>query len=126
MIHSLYTRIQPNLNRGVRKNKEHIQLQAHSNCWICEGWTDTLVEFKFEFSPSERVDTKTMAVKLHMSTDNYEGQMLELDGDLSKDTQVFSVYRLLPPCKVFYFYTLDGKAEINSLEPQCTKSEMVY
>ena len=45
-----------------------------------------------------------------MSTDNYKGQMLELDADRSESSQVFSCYRLLPPCKVFYYYSVDDQA----------------
>lgn len=77
--HAIYTRIQPNLKIGQIKNQAHIKLKAQSNCWICEGWT----EFKFNYIPKSKVDTKIQPVALHVSCDNYEPHLLaeSLGGD---------------------------------------------
>jgi len=45
--HALFTRLQPHLKQGTVTNKHLIALQAASNCWICEGWS----EFQFDFTP---------------------------------------------------------------------------
>ena len=65
---------------GTIKNKDYIRLQTCSNCWICEGWT----EHQFEFKPPEWVDYEVVPVKLHLSIDNYQGQIIEINGKLYK------------------------------------------
>ena len=41
----LLTRLPDDLESGKIKNPLLIQLQQHSNCWICEGWTQ--VKFRY-------------------------------------------------------------------------------
>ena len=74
------------------------------------------------FEPDIKVDTLTQAVKLHLSSDDYKGELLVVDkpkeqegGAKKKDDadskQVFRTTRMLPPGDVFYYYTIDGKAQ---------------
>ena len=71
---------------GTIKNKDYIRLQTCSNCWICEGWT----EYQFEFKPPEWVDYEVVPVKLHLSIDNYQGQIIEINEELSiKETDKY-------------------------------------
>jgi len=79
--HAVYTRIGPTLNAGVKRNKEAARLQATSNCWICEGWT----EFQFDFEADEWVDADIVPVQLHVSCDNYRGEVLDLDEQKSNE-----------------------------------------
>lgn len=78
--HHIYTRMKPSLEMGHKKNSQHLKLRANSNCWICEGWS----EFFFEFRPPEKIDPLTVPVKLHISTDDYEGEILVLDKEKSR------------------------------------------
>ena len=82
----LTRRIQPNLNMGTVTNKEAIKLQVNSNCWLCEGWT----EYQFEFKPPEWIDYEVVPVKLHLSVDQYLGQIIEINEELSsKETEKY-------------------------------------
>ena len=73
--HAVFTRIRPNLEPGAKRNQEAIRLQATSNCWICEGWT----EFQFDYEADEWVDLVMVPVQLHVSCDNYKGEVLDVD-----------------------------------------------
>ena len=82
----------------------------------------------------------TCPVKLHLSCDEFRGELLELDFDKSREAetklkpsktitsgkkasenrpqaakQCFSVRRMVPPGKVLYYYTIDGIEKINPL-----------
>jgi len=74
-MQSIFSRILPNLEQGVVKNQNKIRIQANNHCWICEGWS----EFEFEFQPEEWVDIVIVPVKLHLSCDNYVGEILDID-----------------------------------------------
>jgi len=42
---------------------------------MCEGWS----EFSFEFVPNSYIDVAIDPVQLHLSCDDYEGEMLAVD-----------------------------------------------
>lgn len=42
----IFTRISPELKMGACKTKTRVALKATSNCWICEGWSEYLFEFR--------------------------------------------------------------------------------
>jgi hypothetical protein len=71
----IFTRISPEMNIGTKRNTKHLELRVNSNCWICEGWS----EYKFEFVPPEKIDAVIVPVRIHLSTDDYEGEILEMD-----------------------------------------------
>ena len=73
--HAVFTRMQPDLKAGTVRDPRRIALRAASNCWICEGWS----EFQFDFTPKEPVDELTEPVRLHLSCDGYEGELLDVD-----------------------------------------------
>ena len=64
---------------GIIKNSTKLKLRANSNCWMCEGWS----EYSFEFATPEKIDPLTVPVRLHLSTDDYEGVVLALDKEKS-------------------------------------------
>ena len=96
-------------------------MQAQSNCWICEGWS----EHVFDFIPTGPVDELTEPVKLHLSCDGYEGELLDLDKEKTeaaneqagqKDSapkQVFSTTRRLPPGPIKYYYSVKNQWRVN-------------
>lgn len=73
------------------------------------------------FEPDTKVDTLTQAVKLHLSSDDYKGELLvvekadQKEGGKKKDgeaeRQVFKTTRMLPPGEVYYYFSIDGKAQ---------------
>jgi len=89
------------------RDTNRIAMNAVSNCWICEGWS----EVQFDFSPKEPVDELTEPVKLHLCCDGYEGGLLQLDAEKTEAAnekatkghkdgppkQVFATARMLPP-----------------------------
>lgn len=94
----LFTRITGSLDFGKVKRK----LKAVSNCWICEGWS----EVDFSFKPKVEIDTDIVPVKVHISSDNYAGELL-LPSETSEEL-IFTTKRALPPGSIKYYYTIDG------------------
>jgi len=79
-LHCLFSRINPSLEMGTRRSSQSIKLKSNSNCWICEGWS----EFQFEFEAPYWVDVAYTPVKLHISCDDFKGELLELDQQASR------------------------------------------
>ena len=46
-------------------------MHGSSNCWICEGWS----EYLFEYVAPVVIDATT-PVKLHVSCDEFKGELL--------------------------------------------------
>jgi len=107
---TLQNKIQPNVQMGVCKNKEAIRLQVNSNCWICEGWS----EFFFEFRPPEWVDYEVVPVRLHLSCDNYEGYLIELDDEKSRERT--EKHRLAEAAKAEEERLLKAKEELEQAQ----------
>ena len=76
-------------------------MQATSHCWICEGWS----EFEFIYKPPEKIDSDIVPVNLHLSCDDFLGELLEPS---EEGEQTFSVKRMLPPGIINYYYTVDN------------------
>lgn len=97
------------LNVGQIHSPSVLQLKATSNCWICEGWT----EFKFTFEPHEpeKIDNDTMPVMLHLSADNFEGELLLREN--SSFEVIYSTMRMLPPGEISYYFTVNGEVNLS-------------
>ena len=74
-LHAIYTRLPQSLKAGSIKSLNRIRMHATSHCWICEGWT----EYQFDFYPEDWVDIITVPVKLHLSCDEYKGEILDIN-----------------------------------------------
>jgi len=81
-----------------------IDLNVSSHCWICEGWT----QVKFEFDPSD----STLAhlnpgpddqINIHLSIDDYKPDTLDY-----QDFNKYSLYRMVPPKEVKYFFSINN------------------
>lgn len=94
---------------GQIKNKNLIGLKATSNCWICEGWT----EFKFIFKPKEEIDAMTTPIQLHISSDQYQGELLERDTTYIGEI-VYSTTRMVPPGEATYYFSINGIPEVDN------------
>jgi hypothetical protein len=86
-----------------------LELKAHSNCWVCEGWT----EFRFDFNPPnpEEIDQATTPIMLHVSCDKYQGELLDRDSS-GGDQLCYSTTRMLPPGTLTYYYSVNSAAAL--------------
>jgi hypothetical protein len=85
--HQVLTRIRNDLQMGKIRDQYKLKLKTASNCWICEGWS----EFQFEFRPNRFIDMmEGDTVKIHLSIDNYEGQLLDYEDEEVEITQPIS------------------------------------
>ncbi|TMW67056.1 hypothetical protein Poli38472_012172 [Pythium oligandrum] len=88
----------------------HLVQLVDKYCWYCGQWS----EYRFAWQPtatcgpfagSDRSTiTSDMIVKLHVSHDDWRG--IEMD---RRDDGSFSAYRILPPGKTEYFFTVTDK-----------------
>ena len=104
------TRIGPTLESAHIHDKNRIELQANSNCWICEGWT----QVKFRFEPGVSDDTFNhdpfKAIKLHLEIDQYVGDLMLPDDPA--DPKGYICYRMLPPGTHKYFYSVANNLKV--------------
>ena len=52
-------------------------------------------------------DPRDRVIRLHLSVDNYKGEILYYD-EKSIDEQIFYTFRMLPPGEVSYYFSEDG------------------
>ena len=91
------------MGMGAIKGKANIEMRANSNCWICEGWS----QYYFEFTAPVWVDLKVTPVKLHLSCDDFRGEVLEANEKLSAEKS--APFDLPPKLKhAAYSAMLDG------------------
>ena len=101
---TLFTRIKPTLERGHKHNSQAISLQASSNCWICEGWTEVKFVFNPELAFPEKHDPY-VPIYLHLSSDEFEQDLLLPDPD---KPGMYSSTRMVPPGDVSYYFTKEN------------------
>ena len=92
-----------------------IELKSVSNCWICEGWSQHLFTYRPGVS-DDRVEIDSFTViRLHLDIDHYEGDTMLPD---EKDPQTRILWRMLPPGKRKYFFSVDNTIQIAKDQPQ--------
>jgi hypothetical protein len=106
-ISHIISRIKPTLNTGT-VSKSKVELKATSNCWICEGWSQVL----FKWNPYNHIgeDGKSIAdlmddttvVYIHLSSDDYEADLMEKD----ETTGEFTLLRMVPPGTTKYYFSI--------------------
>lgn len=108
---TIFTRLpmHEDISMGLIRNSKALELAAHSNCWICEGWT----EQRFTYEPGRSDDNPNhdefKPIKLHLDIDNFEGDLM-MKADAT--SQVYEVHRMLPPGNHRYFFSVDGQPSI--------------
>jgi len=80
------------------KNEEIKKLRKSDNCWICEGWKETLFEYHTPNSTKE-------PVYLHLECDEYQQDLMCPTSDGTKT----HLYRMCPPGKQKFFFVFEGK-----------------
>ncbi|RHY27995.1 hypothetical protein DYB32_006351 [Aphanomyces invadans] len=68
-------------------------------CWLCGRWS----EHRFAWTPSHKQDAKAK-VKLHLCIDDWSGD------EMHRSSDMFVLYRMLPPGKTKYFITVETEA----------------
>lgn len=85
--------------------REAAKLKRINNCWICEGWGETKIEW-----PERR---GTEPVFLHLECDYYQSDLMISD----PEDNGYSLWRMLPPGRTKFFFTVEGKATISEKYP---------
>jgi len=84
------------------------EVNAHErevdNCWICEGWNEVLFEW-----PKEK-NSKIVTVYLHLEFEKYKPDLMSME---KGKTDRFYLYRMCPPGKCRFFFTVEGKCCIS-------------
>ena len=61
---------------GTVRDTRSLGLHVHSNCWVCEGWT----EHRFVYKPGKSDDNPNhdifKPIKLHLDIDHFEGDLM--------------------------------------------------
>lgn len=87
------------------------------------------------------VDVDTVPVRLHLSCDDYKGELLNV-GDPSSTPvqknkisiaqsgeerlgQLYRVRRMLPPGPIYYYFTVNGEVQLNDQDTQLDTSLLV-
>ena len=103
------TRLPTSLQSGVVVDSRKIELRSVSNCWICEGWSQHLFIYRPGVSDDRIVLDPHSVIKLHLDIDHFEGdKMLPTEGD----PDVRQLWRMLPPGKRKYFYSVDNTIQV--------------
>ncbi|DAZ92574.1 TPA: hypothetical protein N0F65_012804 [Lagenidium giganteum] len=83
----------------------HLAQVVDKYCWYCGNWS----EYRFAWTPHFEV-LSTQSVHLHVSVDDWRGIEME-----RRDDGSFSSYRVLPPGKTEYFFTVVDKHDTSSV-----------
>jgi len=103
-VSHIISRLKPTLVSGTVSRRK-VELNATSNCWICEGWSQMLFKwnpFK-EASPEylEQLNPQTV-VYIHLSCDNFHPELMEKDDK----TGEFSLLRMVPPGPIEFYFSI--------------------
>ena len=104
-ITHIASRLTPELYTGKVKNKQKIKLNACSNWWIWEGWT----EVKFEFTPgisSTIPHDPEKPLYLHISSDGFTQDLLLPDPE---KPGTYSSLRMVPPGNCTFYFSFGEK-----------------
>ena len=117
------------MDTGKNYNKQKHKLEAFSNCWICEGWT----QIRFEFIPgvtSRHKVGKYDNVYVHLSFEDYQPDLLEEDFQAEEPGTRFSL-RMVPPGSLNFFYSLNEDGFTDAMQPtklkrKCAQTVHIY
>lgn len=89
----------------------HLVPLVDRNCWYCGHWTEYRFAWTpiaahgpFAGSPDNFEVTSDMVVRLHLSVDDWHGVAMD-----RRDDGSFTAYRILPPGRTEYFYSVADK-----------------
>ena len=100
-------RMQKHLQGGVVTDSNVFNLQALSNCWICEGWAEHIFRFTPGVSDSDStVDPENSPVVLHLEVDRFKGDPMMPS---EKNPNVYECIRMLPPGNHRYYFSVKGQ-----------------
>ena len=85
----------------MSKNLNNAKVRSVLCCWVCEGW----VEKRFELKQGVSVTSIVEPVYIHFDFEDYQPDLMTLE----EETGAYVIYRMIPPGKCSYFYTINGK-----------------
>lgn len=88
------------LETGNKSNSQMKKLQAYSNCWICEGWTQMKFIFVSGVTAPREVQPNEN-VFLHLSFEQYIPDYM-----LPEKAGTYYSLRMVPPGPLNYFFTI--------------------
>ena len=93
----------------TNKNLHTAKIRSVQSCWVCEGW----VEKRFELKEGISVSALVEPIYIHFSFEDFKPDLMVLD----ESTGSYFLYRMIPPGKCCYFYTINGKAVFAKVQP---------
>lgn len=70
---------------------------------------------------------KIESVKVHISSDDYRAHIMkEIKAENESDPSVFELSWMVPPGKINYFYSINGKAFVNDGKKQIPLPEELH
>ena len=90
---------------GVR-TQGSMKLSKHSNCWLCEGWTEKRFTYEPGRSDNNPNHDEFKPIKLHLDIDHFGGDLMMKSENGGRE---YEVYRMLPPGSHRYFFSIDGE-----------------
>lgn len=89
------------------RNLKVAKIRSHAHCWICEGWRQE----KFVLTVGKSHKKLFDPVYIHFDFDGYKPDlMLRREPRSSKESVTYILYRMVPPGKTTYFYTVNHEA----------------
>jgi len=102
-------RMQSKLKGGIVQDSRCLELSVHSNCWVCEGWSE--VRFLYTPGKSDNIPNHDVfiPINLHLEFEHYTPDLMLACEDNEK---VYECYRMLPPGKHKYYYSIGGDIRV--------------
>ena len=80
------------------------KIRAKNNCWICEGWNETLFKYKLNSNEKTFLCENKNICNIHFNFEDFKQyEMIYKD-----EEDEFICYRMCPPGEIFYFVTFNG------------------
>ena len=91
---AVLTRMQSDLKGGVIKDSRKVALQAVSNCWICEGWSEHLFTYQPGISDDNPGHDPFVPINLHLDIDHFEADLMLPD---EENPRLYTIFLRLDP-----------------------------
>ena len=116
----IISRIGCDLRTGTAKTDRKMQLNAFSNWWICEGWSE--IRFEWRLNEATQSNQSRNRVKLHLSWDNFTPDKMRRD---KYDKTLFSVTRMVPPGDLKFYFSINDVKMVSSSVKVIESDEIV-
>lgn len=93
----------------IRERREQFK---HKSCWICGGYSEKSFKVVIRHDAADNLAQRASryGVYLHLSIDGFRGEKMDAVKDGSSETETYSLYRMVPPGKLYGFFTVQEDA----------------